>query len=97
MELDKDVAEFATIIGKLADLLNENAQNRWGEQLRRCERLLIDSDFEGVRRFLGLFGGMGSLNDVIIADPLDNAEMISLLQSAYTAALQFARDADLTT
>jgi hypothetical protein len=38
----------------------------WADQVRKAADEVSNSDAHGVQRFLGLFGGMGSLNDLVL-------------------------------
>ncbi len=50
---------------RLATFLGDHEQQRWSEQVAEDARLLRAADPDGLTRFLGKFGGMGSLNDLV--------------------------------
>jgi hypothetical protein len=54
------------VLRELEATLKVNGSAQWAEQVGRSSVEVENSDYHGVERFLGLFGGMGSLNDVIL-------------------------------
>jgi hypothetical protein len=50
----------------MADLLSEYEQRSWGSALRRLAQEYADDPTGIARRVLTFFGGMGSLNDLVL-------------------------------
>ncbi|WP_425515994.1 DUF6966 domain-containing protein [Rhizobium changzhiense] len=96
MQLHHDVARFATVLKKLALLLTANGAGFWADHVETCRQAIENSDVWGVRRFQGLYGGMGSLNDLVLrrdGSPLlhENDELHALLSEAWVLANELAR------
>lgn len=53
-------------LAELAGLLRTYDVTHWAAWIEHDGELIGRGDDEGVRHFLGAFGGMGSLNDLII-------------------------------
>jgi hypothetical protein len=66
-DVDPEVARLAGLLDELATLLAAHAQERWAEWLARDATLLRAGDGYGVLHFRSAFGGMGSLEDVILS------------------------------
>ncbi|KAF1070122.1 MAG: hypothetical protein GAK45_00895 [Pseudomonas citronellolis] len=54
------------MIEQAAHLLREVDESHWAAWLEWDAERLRDSDFQGVEHFLRAFGGMGSINDLVI-------------------------------
>jgi hypothetical protein len=65
MALDPEVQTFANLLHEIEALLSEHGEVHWAEQITRCLLSIERSDAFGLHRFLSLFGGMGSLNDIL--------------------------------
>ena len=71
----------------------------WAAHVRASADEVANSDAHGLRRFLGLFGGVGSLNDLILhrdGTPLlvENDELDALRASAWAKAHALRHEAD---
>lgn len=66
MALHPEVQAFANLLHDIAALLNKHGEARWADQIKRCLASLEQSDAVGLHRFLLFFGGMGSLNDIVL-------------------------------
>lgn len=101
MELHPDIVRFCTLLKELEGLLQDNDACFWAEKIGRCRRSAENSDEWGVHCFLGLFGGMGSLNDLILHRnkmPLDqeNDELRTLRERAWRAGKDLVSDKQLS-
>lgn len=97
MALHPDVARLAGTLEVMATLLKLHGDNGWAEQVERCRSSIAQSDYHGVDRLLRLYGGMGSLNDVVlqsggIAPAEDNERFNALRTDAWKDANALARD-----
>ncbi|WP_294124085.1 hypothetical protein [Sphingomonas sp.] len=100
MSLHPDIARLADILGEMADLCEKHA-NRWAGRLRQWQESLLNSDAWGLHGLLQSFGGMGSLNDVVLqsvkADMRpDNERFQVLLDEAWKLAHQLKGEASGT-
>lgn len=64
--LPPDVQELAGLMRAIEDLLRTGHDTGWAQQVARCAELVEKSDAYGLSRFLKLYGGMGSINDVVL-------------------------------
>ena len=61
-----DIRQIEVVLSRMRDLLHAGALNDWANALEGCI-LSLSSDPAGVRsRILSMFGGMGSLNDLVL-------------------------------
>ncbi|OAV51592.1 hypothetical protein A6U98_18270 [Rhizobium sp. WYCCWR10014] len=96
VQLHHDVTRFAAILRKLALLLMANGAVFWASHVETCLRAVENSDTWGLRRFKEMFGGTGSLNDLVLqrdGSPLlqENDELRALLDEAWILAGELAR------
>jgi hypothetical protein len=47
-------------------LLQSCSEKHWTEWLEKCGTDLKTGDFSGIERLLGAYGGMGSINDLVL-------------------------------
>lgn len=96
-KLHHDVAQLAALMRAVERHLRDGNSAHWAEQVARCADIVEQSDSYGLDRFLGLFGGMGSLNDVVLHrdDVLldhENNELHRLLNEAFELARRLKRE-----
>ena len=65
MKLHPDVEALLVAMRALEQCL-AGRSDAWADHVRRAADEVAQSDAHGVQRFLGLFGGMGSLNDLVL-------------------------------
>jgi len=97
MALHPDVARLAETLEAMTILLKLHGDNGWAEQIEQCRSSIAQSDYHGVDRLLCLYGGMGSLNDVIlqsggVAPAEDNERFDALRTDAWKKTNALARD-----
>lgn len=90
MQLHPDVQALLHAMRALEQHL-ENFDEFWAAHVRRSADEVARSDAHGLVRFLGLFGGMGSLNDLILhrdGQPLgwENVQLAALRRKAWHLA-----------
>lgn len=61
-----DILEFVQEIQSMERLLSAYGQNFWYEKLCKVREIAERSDGHSIDKFLGFFGGMGSLSDVVL-------------------------------
>ncbi len=59
-------------------LLFAHGDDFWGGKIRRIRQIAQESDGHSVVAFLGLLGGMGSLNDVVLTVQSDPDKLSSI-------------------
>ncbi|MFV1567576.1 MULTISPECIES: DUF6966 domain-containing protein [Phaeobacter] len=85
--LHPDVLEFISSLRKLEAILAKHDQEFWAEKLSRVRQVAEKSDGYNVQLFEGLFGGMGSLSDLILDAPASaNIELAEERTRAYELA-----------
>lgn len=55
------------VLQEMAEILAANARPEWAQWIKRATIQLLNSDYHGVETVLAAYGGMGSLNDVVLA------------------------------
>ena len=98
-----EIAELSHAVEAASRLLLASGEKRWGEWLRSDAERIRSLDFYGVEHLLSAFGGIGSLNDLVLhpsnghsitAADADgaNGKVRSLLSSIYTQAERLRRE-----
>lgn len=82
--LERQLYSIADIIGSAPC---DDIDRFWSEKVRACADLVRDGKPEGLSGFLGLFGGMGSINDQRFSHILRGE-----LSSAYSLAGELSRE-----
>lgn len=65
-QMHPEIEELASVIQEASELLISVGETHWGQWLERDAELIRNSDFRGVEHVLSAFGGMGSINDLVI-------------------------------
>jgi Domain of unknown function (DUF6966) len=92
--MDSDIARLVDLLDELADLLTANSQAHWAEWVARDAAWLRVGDAYGLAHFLHAFGGMGSLNDIVLGSGPDTEKLRSLTRSAWSLASSLSLEAD---
>lgn len=58
--------ELINVLDELASILEADGNPHWGDWMRKAQVLLLNSNYSGIEHLLSAYGGMGSLNDVVI-------------------------------
>ncbi|CAM3123250.1 DUF6966 domain-containing protein [Asticcacaulis taihuensis] len=95
--LHPDVAELLEALRGLERLLFEQGINTWAARLKQAADNIEKSDAYGLQQFLSMFGGMGSLNDLILSQdgklPIEENEQLNSLRSkAWSLANNLRRE-----
>ncbi len=97
-------AELITLLDSVIALLRSCDEEQWAPWLERDAARLRAGDFEGIAHFLRAFGGMGSINDLVL-HPINghrlteleaaqaNERLQALLSNASELARQIRREA----
>ncbi|WP_176036696.1 DUF6966 domain-containing protein [Brucella tritici] len=84
--LDPELNRLCLDIDAIVALLRSHHLRGWAEELEKAAQEVRNSDFHGIVRALNCYGGMGTLNDIILAEPDDNlfrSLRDSIFQQAY--------------
>ena len=98
MALHPDVKALAEAMRMLETHLRQHDASFWANNVAHCLGWIENSDAYGLSRFLDLFGGMGSLNDLVLQRGDDflsaeNDKLQELLRRTYEMADQLKREA----
>jgi hypothetical protein len=90
MPLHPDVQALLDAMRALQHHL-EQFDDHWAASVRKAADEVANSDAHGLQRFLSLFGGMGSLNDLVLqrdGKPLgwENVQLAALTRKAWGMA-----------
>lgn len=58
--------ELIDVLDELASVLESDGNTHWGSWMQKARARLLNSDFSGIEYLLSAYGGMGSLNDVVL-------------------------------
>ena len=66
-KIGPEVRKLISVLDAAASLLRSCGENHWADWLENDAALLRAGNVEGgIQHFLGAFGGMGSINDVVL-------------------------------
>jgi hypothetical protein len=97
MALEPEVQTFANLLHEIKAMLSEHGEVHWAEQITGCLSSVEQSDAFGLRRFLSFFGGMGSLNDILLHRngtllTSENEQLHGLLGRAWELGSRLSRE-----
>ena len=98
-----DLSALVAMMNDAIALFRKHAITHWASWLERDIEYIRKSDFYGVQHLLSAYGGMGSLNDIGLAEPdpdrpgflrthADDPQLQELLSGIYAAALKIQRE-----
>lgn len=58
--------ELICALDKLAEVLESDGEAHWSHWARNARARLLNSDYSGIAYVLSAYGGMGSLNDLVL-------------------------------
>ena len=84
----KDIHKISSNIARAAELLRRFDHPQWADRLEECSLALPQDTTYALSRLMSLYGGMGSINDVVLyenATPLldENSELQGLLSDLH--------------
>jgi hypothetical protein len=90
--MHEDIEALARELDDGASLLQKHALAQWADWLRKDSAFIRKGDFYGIEHLLAAFGGMGSISDLVLPDPQDDARFRSLRSSIYAQAEALRRE-----
>jgi len=90
--MHEDVETLARELDETVALLQKHALEHWAKWLLEDSSWLRKGDFHGIVHLLSAFGGMGSINDLVLPERKDDARFTSLLTSIYAQARALQRE-----
>lgn len=79
--MEPKTKELIEVLEELIDMLDADGQENWSEWMTQSRKWIIASDFSGVEKVLGAYGGMGSFNDAYLSKITRSNEIFSELRS----------------
>jgi len=94
-----DINNIENTLVKMIDLLRLSGVNNWADALESTSQELATRPVQVASKILSMYGGMGSLNDVILYDngqPLskENTEFDGLRTSLYDLCQKLTRKSE---
>ncbi|SMX31417.1 DUF6966 domain-containing protein [Actibacterium lipolyticum] len=74
--LHPDLVDFMESLTHLEKLLAQHEKGHWLKKVRRVRQIAENSDGYCVQLFLGLYGGMGSFNDLVLDAPASANDLL---------------------
>jgi hypothetical protein len=69
------------VLDELIALLRSDDETHWSAWMGKAKTRLEKSDYSGIEYLLGAYGGMGSFNDLIICQKIENGAFVSTDES----------------
>ncbi len=92
LSFDERMARLSSNLRETAELLRLHGETRWTSWATACAAQLADHDPAAFDRVLAAFGGMGSLNDLVI-DPVNGHAAQPGEEAAANDRLELLREA----
>lgn len=97
MQLHPEAAHLAELLRRLEEHLARHDAPDRAAVIGRCRACVEESDARGLHGFVALFGGMGSLNDLVLqrgGTPLttENDQLQDMLGAAWMLATTLLRE-----
>jgi len=65
-----ELLDFISSLSRLEEILAQHERAGWFDKISRVRQIAVNSDGYCVELFLGLYGGMGSFNDLVLNAPI---------------------------
>ena len=75
MIMDPKTKELVVILERLIFLLESNNEIHWSTWIAKSKSRIESSDFSGIELLLSAYGGMGSFNDLVICQLMNNGKV----------------------
>lgn len=63
--------DLIDVLAQLIKVLESGGEMHWSRWMRKARALLIGSDYSGITCLLSAYGGMGSFNDLVLGQNLN--------------------------
>ena len=73
--------ELVEVLGRLVQMLEEDDQENWSGWMSQARKWILESDYSGIEKVLGAYGGMGSFNDAYLSKVTRQNENFSKLRT----------------
>ncbi len=68
-------SELQQVLSEIISVLEEDGETDWRMYMQSVRTQLESGDLRGVRTLLGAYGGMGSFNDLVIGQSVDEGQV----------------------
>ncbi|MBP1859688.1 DUF6966 domain-containing protein [Rhizobium herbae] len=94
-----DLQNLLNALRELENFLDHQGEPFWATNVRRCADRIEKSDAYGLQHYINLFGGMGSLNDLVLYRDgswltKENDRLAALRSKTWALASQLKREVD---
>ena len=72
--MGKKTEELIKTLDELALLLESDGESHWKKWMLKAKNSLLKSDYSGIEYLLSAYGGMGSFNDLVIGQSIENGK-----------------------
>ena len=101
--MGQNKSELLTVLSELIALYEKHEFDHWKNWIKEAKNEIEDNNFNGVKRLLSAYGGMGSINDSyfakkvwwskwLIDEKQDNEKLSNLLSRAHKIATALKRE-----
>ena len=67
-------AELIKVLEEMLSILEREKEQHWSQVIADCKKRIEKSDYSGIEKLLGCYGGMGSFNDLVLSPSTENKE-----------------------
>src|ERR1051326_700100 len=71
--MEPKTSELIRVLSQIAALLQSDGENHWRAWMLKAKASLEGSDYSGIEYLLSAYGGMGSFNDLILGQTMENS------------------------
>ena len=71
-EMNEQVQALCQVLGELIVTLNNDGETHWRDWMAKSLAALEENDLHGVQYLKDAYGGMGSFNDLVIGQRMDD-------------------------
>ncbi len=90
-----NTAELITVLEEILSILERVKEQHWSLVIADSKMRIEKSDYSGIEKLLGCYGGMGSFNDLVLgssAGNTENEELYNLRSKAWELAEAIKHD-----
>lgn len=90
--------KLTNVLSEIIEILDEDGQLHWSKWMAQAKSRIEASDFSGIEKVLGAYGGMGSFNDICLKRTTRKNENFDQLQSqAWSLATEIKHEHESNT
>ena len=66
--------ELVAVLDELTAVLKSDGNIHWSSFIHRAKSRLMNADYSGIESLLSAYGGMGSINDLVLGQSVEGGE-----------------------